>query len=362
MSFLKRLALAVLSGLLVLLLVLFQVDNTVNNTVLSSGYFNDTFDKNVTPESLDDFAAFLKGGFADSEDEGLAKMLQNAVNVKWLQNDMPAFLKGSYEYFVTGEGKLPSISVKPMKEAMKKAIADQAGVGAALAESYIGLDSMKDTFDPNVYFNKLYGNAGNPVSEFGGIVSGTRASFFLLFALAALLLFAVIAVIVYSPRGILRWGGACLLSAGLICATGALLLIVVRNNGSVFAASVVGGEADLLFLRNWILSFAGGVATYMLVQGLIVVAIGVAFLVAARFIRESAQPARSTRLFIRAVAAVVLLAAIPFSAYFIGRSYYAEHVKPFVSAQKMREKMTPGEAFDATMGGKLGRLFFNEGE
>jgi hypothetical protein len=365
MAFLKGFALTVLSLLLVAFLVLIQVGNTLNNTALSSAYFNDAFDKNVTNESIEDFASYLKNNIGDMEDEVVAKALRDAIDVKWLQKDMPAFLKGSFEYFTTGEGKIPSFSVKPMKEALKIAIDSKAAEMSTMAESYIGLDKVKDTFDPNVYFTKLYGSGTNPVTAFGDILSGTRASFTLLLVLTALLLFAIIAVIAYRPRSILNYAGACLLSAGLICSVGALLPIVFRNSGSVFVSSMFGngGEADLLFLKNWILSFAGGVVTYMLVQGLIVSAAGVAFLVAAGFIRENnGRNKRSAHVGIRTAVALVLLAAIPFSAYFIGKSYYTQHVKPFASVQKMRGKMTPGEAFDATMGGSLGKIFFSEGE
>lgn len=364
MSFLKGFALAVFSMLLIVFLVLFQAHNTLSNTALSSAYFNDAFDRNVTGESIEGFASYLKSAVGDTGDEDLTKAVRDAIDVNWLQKDMPAFMKGSFRYFTTGEGEMPSVSVKTLKDALKKAIDRKAGDFSSIAQSQIGLDKMKDSFDPNVYFSKLYGGSVNPVSAFGGLLSGTRASFLLLIALTALLLSAIIAVIAYRPRSILKCGGACLLPAGLICALGALLLVALGNSGSAFAAALFGsgGESELLFLQNWALSYAGGVVTYMLVQGLIVAALGVAFLVAAGFIKESGKPERSGHVAIRAAAALLLLAAIPFSAYLVGKSYYTRHVEPFMSAQEIRGKMTPGQAFDATMGGSLGQLFFDEAE
>lgn len=358
MSFAKGLALTFFSILLVVFLVLFQADNTLSNTVLSSGYFNGKLEKNATPESIESFAEYLKGNTGISGNDNLKKIIQDAIDVQWLQKDAPAFLKSCFAYFTTGEGKLPAISIKPMKDALGKAITSQAGVGSVMVASQLGLNDMKDTFDLNQFVGKLYGNSSNPVAGLGDVLAGTRSFFFLLFAIVALLLFAIIAVIAYSPRSILKWGGMCLLIAGAFCALCALVPMVFNGAINTQVAVAVGSDSqpDLLFLQNFVMAFAGGVATFMLLQGLAVAAIGVGFLVAAGFVnRGGVTPASSGHTAIRAAAALVLAAAIPFSAFFIGRNYYTEHVKEFTTVQKMHEKMTTGEAFDATVGGHLGK-------
>jgi hypothetical protein len=360
MSFLKGLLLFVFSLLLVAFLVLFQVDNTLNSTVLSSAYFNNAFDKNVTQDSIKNFSTYLKDSVGNIQDKPTRTIVQGAIDVQWLQNDLPAFLKGSVAYFTTDQGKLPVISIKPFEDSLKN-LENQAGPNALLVEAQLGLSQMKDTLDLNALVAKMYGSNQNLMTALPDVLTHTRHDFFMIIFLVTLLLLAILAVIAFLPRTIFRCFGICLLIAGILCAIPALAPMVFHGPLTAQVSAAVGSasQPDLAFAQNWVLAYIGGIANFMLIQGIIAALLGVALLIAAGFIgnkKAKAGAAKNGHMLIRAVAAVVLLIAIPFCGYFMLKDLYP-HVKQFqaVKTSSAHVKMTFWKAFDATVGGHLGQ-------
>lgn len=359
MSFFKGLLLFVFSLLLVVLLVLFQVDNTVNSTVLSSGYFNNAFDRNVTQDSIKNFAAYLKDSVGNIQDKNTRTIVQGAIDVQWLQNDLPAFLKGSVAYITTDQGKLPVISIKPFEDSLKK-LESQAGDAQPIVEAQLGLSQMKDKLDLNALVAKMYGSDQNLVTALPDVLTHVRHDFFMIIFLVTLLLLAIVAVIAFLPRTVFKCFGVCLLIAGILCALPGLAPMVFHGPLTAQVSAAVGsaGQPDLAFAQNWVLAYIGGIASFMLIQGIVAALLGVALLIAAGFIgNKKAGSARSGHVLIRTIAAVVLLIAIPFCAFFALKDMYP-HVKQFntiVMNASKHEKMTFWKAFDATVGGHLGQ-------
>jgi hypothetical protein len=361
LKLLKILVLMVFSLLLIVFLVIFQIDNMVNNTVLSTAYFNNAFDKNVTADRISDFAAYLKSSAADIQPDDLKKVVQDAVDVHWLQNDVPVFLKGSFSYFTTGKGQIPVLSIKPLKDAANGYIASHPEAGALL-ETQVEFSKMKDSLDLSMLFSKMYGNQDNPVVDFGPMMGSLRNGFFLLILLVAALLLAVIAMVAFTPKSVLKWCGASLVVAGTLCLIPAVLPAIFSGAIASQAAAAIGsgGQPGLLFLQDWALFYINGVAGFLLVQSIVLLLLGICLLVAARFMRGDSNEARRQPRHVaaRAAAALLLLFAIPFSGYLVMRGM-AKPVLKFDDSIKAASQIKGtafGNALDETLGGHLGEL------
>lgn len=230
----------------------------------------------------------------------------------------------------------------------------------AVMNDELGMGSMKDTLDLNVLVKNLYGGADNPVSGLRDLIGGIKNSVFLLLAAVTLLLLAVVAVIAFSPKSMLRWIGAALMVSGGVClAFPVLSLLMSASIHSQVAQTLAQGTVDLSFLQSWTFSYLNGVALFLLVQSLVVMAVGAAFLICSGFLRDGAvRPGKRSgggHVAVRAVAAVVLVAAIPLSLYYFGRGItkQAEKYDSIMKQTQMQKAVGFGKALDETLGTKL---------
>jgi hypothetical protein len=447
MKFLKALLLTLLSAALVLILVLFQLVNTLNGAALSSDNFSRVFDDTFTPdavgqlvvETIADTGLPMKTGGAEGppgdggvppeierEMDDFMKQLSAAIDAEWFETEIPELIKGCFAYFTT-DAQLPAIDIRPLKEAMTDIYRDRitAHLGTDFREDFesavegierlsggitkdgevteeavaammsaepfsgldierdtavrilermdareadgsdidevfsytveqvmsgmIGLDGMKDELDMNRLFINMYGAEDNPVSALKELVNGVKGDLFMMLVLMLLLLLCAVAVIAYDPRGIMRWIGVPFIIAGAVCVI--LSLFPALVNGLITAqAGVAGAEAGLL-VQGWALSYIGSISTFMLIQGIVAVFIGIGLAAAAHFARKTPEKRHTA---IRSAAAVLLTAAALFTAVYMSQGL-GRRVKEFESAAASAEQqdVSVSRALNETIGGSL---------
>lgn len=235
----------------------------------------------------------------------------------------------------------------------------------ALMNDKLGMGKMKDTLDLDLLVKNLYGSEDNPVSGLRELIGGIRSSLFLLLAVITVLLLAIIAVIAFSPKAIFRWSGAALIASGALCLIPPALCLILNGAIQLQVVHLLGqGGLDLSFLQNWAFSYINGIAIYLFVQSLIVIAVGVAFLVCAGYLGDSAE-ARHTAsrnaspgggvMAVRIVSVIVLVAAIPISAYFFGKGItrQAEKYDNIIQQSQTQKAPNLAKALDKTLGTDL---------
>lgn len=465
MKALKALACTLFAILLVLSAILLQANIALNNTVLSDGYFAGQFDKNIQQEDLEKLASSLTDNaevfmpLSQADRKALASgkasaalksqvnqfrsVLKSSIDEQWLSTEAPNLVKGTFSFLVGRGEALPTVGIKPLKNALVELFAgqfaSQSGLGIdefegmvsqlesipggilnksgkvnaaassqlvafgkvmglemkretadkillkignrgkdgtssqqlydftarTLAGDVLGTSGMKNSLDLNAVIVGAYRSEENPVSGFPVMFKDLRDSFLLLNIIVFALLLCVIAVITFRPADILRWTGVPLIIAG---AAGLLPAVIVALSNQQISAlfaglSAQGSQMDLAFLREWALSYAGGIALFLLIQSVVFILVGAGLLLGAHYIdrgKPSSRPSASRTgntgtTAIRVVAALVLVAAIPLSAWVIGKNVM-KNVDAYdaVMKQSQTQKGTPnfGDAFMKALGVK----------
>lgn len=191
----------------------------------------------------------------------------------------------------------------------------------AVAADMMDGSGMNDKLDFGLLVNSAYGTKSNPVSGFPAMFGSLRTDIMLLSALLFLLLAGAMAAIAWRKNELLRWLGVPLIVSGVLGLVLPVLTLLLRPQIAAAFSGESGSAALMAILRNWALSYAGGVTIYLFVQCLAFVALGWVLLVLARKAGSGRHAARKSgdNGLLRAVVAVVLIAAIPFSAFLIGK-------------------------------------------
>lgn len=202
---------------------------------------------------------------------------------------------------------------------------------AEMIKDKIDYYQIKDELDLNLLFETKYGNKDNPVSGIAGLISTIEARVLLLVFVLFILLFLIIALTEFSARGFLRWSGVGLLLSGTmgIVANSFSGLVDSQITTNFNGLSQKAKGLDLLFAQKWILSYVNGVWTYILIQALIFVVMGIILIAASfyvhRFCKKSdgdssvqAAPISKQKnalpMSLRVTAVLLLLIAIPLNA------------------------------------------------
>ena len=121
--------------------VLLQTSVILKNSLFSESYFDKSFDKNqmdknivkLSKEALDNIEKLysinnekkeedIKGNTTEITPDAqklidsYKKMLNENIDMQWIEVEIPKTVKGLYGYFLSGSANLPVINIKPIKE------------------------------------------------------------------------------------------------------------------------------------------------------------------------------------------------------------------------------------------------------
>ncbi len=117
MKVLKTIFLVIIALCMAGLLVVIQLQNMLQSTVLSSKYFNDMYDMSEMDEVLDIVVTDAIADFSVNQSiEGITINLENAIDPEVVSVIAEDTIKGSFAYIVGDEEKLPEIDIKPVKD------------------------------------------------------------------------------------------------------------------------------------------------------------------------------------------------------------------------------------------------------
>jgi hypothetical protein len=364
MKVIKALILVLITALLVPALVFLEIGVAASGTVFSKSYFNSVFDRSFTAASIETLASGISSD-PKAVPETLGEMLNSKDGKAWLKSELPKLAKGCFEYFTSDKGTLPVVDIKPLKTSLIDAYVDQAlseGGGDAavikqMVRSELGIDTMKDKLDLNALAKNAYGAEANPVSGFGPMITGVGSNLLLLNIALVVILLALVAVIAFRGADILRWLGAAFVLSGAVTLIPPAAAFVF--NGALKAGLAqslgIGAEPGMLFIRDWMMAYLNGIALFLLIASAVVLAAGIVMLALARRAGYSGGEG-SSHATVRAVAALVLVAAIPVALYVFGKAVWVKAEKydnVIRMADRVEDRLPFGQALDKTLNTKL---------
>lgn len=241
----------------------------------------------------------------------------------------------------------------------------------SILQDKMGISNMKDELDFNLLFETLYGSAENPMTAARAAVVGIKGKILTFNILIFLILLLIIAVVSFYPKSILRWSGAGFILSGGICLTlSGLSGIAVKLITDRFAEiQVSAGKLDLLFIQEWIQSYLGSIIRFILIQAIIIIIAGIAFIILSFHISspEKAKdrpgpvvenkevPFFKRKIVInlaRILAIILLIAPIPLSITFLSNKIGYE-ITAFneikTETENQKDKISVNEALDKVL-------------
>jgi hypothetical protein len=181
-----------------------------------------------------------------------------------------------------------------IKELGKKDIQEITGkeiIGLLVDEvikEKMGIEQMKDELDLHLLLENIYGSENNPVTGARNLFNSLRKNIYTVNIIIMVLLLLIILAAVYYPRGILRWTGICLMLAGviyLIVFAAEILInpIIVNKTEEIIN---VTQDLDLIFVQEFVLSFIKGIMNFMLIQALVITALGILMIIISFFTKK----------------------------------------------------------------------------
>lgn len=140
--------------------------------------------------------------------------------------------------------------------------------------SKMGINTMKDKLDLNILFKNIYKD-NNPVDDGKDLVNNIRTKFLITTILIIICLISTVYLVLFKSKKFLRWVGVSFILGGLISF---ISLFIYRNNLSSLTDSItkaLTNKIDFSFIQEWILNYINGISTYILIQGIIIVIMGI---------------------------------------------------------------------------------------
>jgi len=455
LKFFKILLLIIVAFLFISVVVLFQLNNTLHNTLFSYKYFEENFDRNITAENIEKFVDkaiqdlgkdITEGG---ENNEGV-EMIKDSIDVQWVTGNIPKLIKDIFSYLTANSEIIPPLDLVPLKETVvntaktiimkeyeagseneieeifknireeikKDRVAKDKlinefmndeefkdiGISREVFESVIeeienrddqeitgkeiigllldevikekmSIEQMKDELDLHLLLENIYGSENNPVTGVRNLVNNLRDSSFTINVIIMVLLLLIIIAAVYYPKSILRWTGICLiLAGGVYLVTFAAEIVINPIIINKFGEAMEGAKGlDILFVQDFILSFIKGIINFMLMQALVIIALGILMIIISFFIKKRSvaeinvaigqmenrkKPSKSNAIIVlvRALAVAALMIAIALSImkyYGTFNSEVAVFNEINESTKSSEERTDIKEALDKTLNSKL---------
>ncbi len=127
MKVLKGIFLVLIIFPMIIVLTLLQVQFSLQNTVLSSKYFDKMYDKSDLGEAINEMiVSSVEDLTADfSAASGETKNISDAIDADGLEEISEDLIKGFYAYFAGREDSLPEIDIEPLKDIILDAAVTQ---------------------------------------------------------------------------------------------------------------------------------------------------------------------------------------------------------------------------------------------
>lgn len=194
---------------------------------------------------------------------------------------------------------------------------------AEIISDQMGLDEMEDVLDINDIVDKMYPDGENPLEAIKTIIFSFKNTLFSTLAIIFMLLMLIVIFTAFKPSSVFGWLSAPLIMGGLfgigIWIVGRVLPVLGRFADTLSFDNAAGAES----VRAFIGGYVNGIFNFALIQGLIILVIGIVFAILASVLlgysnrstinRRGQTGANSGIVFIRAIVVVVLLASIVFA-------------------------------------------------
>ncbi len=157
MKVLKTIFLVIIALSMAGLLVVIQVQNTLQNTVLSSKFFNEMYDRSDAEDILNEIVTESTKSLGENPENYItSKDIRENLDIGELEELIQGFSKGTFAYFMGAEDKLPEVELTIFKEFVLDIIVSKLKVYEEeittvynfIAENYSALDtSVTDNLD-----------------------------------------------------------------------------------------------------------------------------------------------------------------------------------------------------------------------
>ncbi|MCK5128414.1 MAG: hypothetical protein KAQ68_01070 [Clostridiales bacterium] len=157
-------------------------------------------------------------------------------------------------------------------------------------------DDINDELDMNELFDTMFPDGSNPLEAARSIIIALKTTLF--YALLTLLLLLILMVIVaaFRPASILGWLSAPLIISGLVV-TGLsvleMILFKITNINISLPVETLGDSADKVI--DFVRSYIDGAQRFVLIQGLVLLVVGIVFAILAAVLSKVARKRATER-------------------------------------------------------------------
>lgn len=298
----KSLFLMFFAILFILVIVVMQLSFTINNRIFSSRYFNNVFNIHITAKNIEVFINDLVENIdqllpsdSNKDDKSLVKKplskeekermdsikesFKNNINVEWFKTEIPNFVKGSFGYIVDDENLMPVLNIKLIKTSAKNILTDQNIFGPQDSSNNFDITTMKDELDFNVLFKNIYGSNNNPITSGKNMINNIRVNFIITLILVFASISSIILLISFNVKKSLRWFGSLFTIGGILSLVSVYLYKINSSIVSNMVEKISKDGMDLSFVREWVLSYIKGISTYITIQGICILLLGIGLII-----------------------------------------------------------------------------------
>ena len=288
MKIINRIILVPLVIILFLVLILFQVNLSIRNTILSEAYFSSYSNEVNLGEKITEFYFQKMDDSLINEMENGEEVLQYYKNIfdknvdqKWLAEQINVLLIGTHGYLINDLDNLPTLDIKPAKEMIiemyvSQIIANSGSGGdidsdmvSEMIRERLNLDTVKDELNLQEISNKIYAQDANPIYEFKSIIDWYQLNFLLLNIGIMLLLVIIISMLVYNRRNIGLLVSRTLLLSGL-----AVILLGNIATKKLDSLKMIEENSGFHYFNDMFIDFSSGVISNFSTGGIIYLIIG----------------------------------------------------------------------------------------
>jgi hypothetical protein len=152
----------------------------------------------------------------------------------------------------------------------------------------MNIQEMQDKLDLSLFFETVYGDEENPVSETASLMDTLKNGTTSIIIMAVVLLVLIISLTAFYPQTAFRWIGAGIVTSSVIVLlTGFLTWMVSRNAFSSSSDLMSFGlDSDGAFFRDWIAAYSEGFYAWLMIQAGILLLLGVLLIIVSAFLPD----------------------------------------------------------------------------